>query len=70
MNERIRELAILARKFATSRDPFDEYDVAFDETKFEQKFAELIVKECLAECWYDNTPKQISDNIKTKFGVE
>lgn len=46
MNERIKELAILARKFATSRDPFDEYDVSFDETKFEQKFAELIVKEC------------------------
>ena len=46
MNERIRELAILARKFATSRDPFDEYDVSFDETKFEQKFAELIVREC------------------------
>ena len=35
-----------------------------------QKFAELIVRECIAECWYDATPKQISDNIKMKFGVE
>lgn len=34
------------------------------------EFATLIVKECLNECWYDATPKQISDNIKTKFGVE
>lgn len=35
-----------------------------------QKFAELIVQECLAECWYDATPKQILDNIKIKFGIE
>jgi len=35
-----------------------------------EKFAELIVRECIAECWYDATPKQISDNIKMKFGVE
>jgi hypothetical protein len=35
-----------------------------------EKFTESIVKECLAECWYDATPKQIADNIKRKFGVE
>jgi hypothetical protein len=35
-----------------------------------QKFAELIVQECLDECWYDVTPKQIADNIKIKFGIE
>ena len=35
-----------------------------------EKFAELIVRECLAECWYDATPKQIADNIRQKFGVE
>jgi DNA-binding ferritin-like protein (Dps family) len=35
-----------------------------------EKLAEMIVKECLAECWYDATPKQIADNIRQKFGVE
>jgi hypothetical protein len=37
---------------------------------FQEKFAELIVRECLAECWYDATPKQIADRIREKLGVE
>ena len=35
-----------------------------------EKFAELIVKECLAECWYDKTPLEISNAIRAKFGME
>lgn len=60
MNERIRELAEqcwVDRKYGPAW---------FNQ----EKFAELIVRECIAECWYDATPKQISDNIKMKFGVE
>jgi hypothetical protein len=30
----------------------------------------LVLKDCLAECCYDATPKQIADNIRRKFGVE
>ena len=33
------------------------------------KFVNLIIKECLTECWYDATPKQIADNIRNKFGI-
>lgn len=37
---------------------------------WEKKFAELIVQECLMEIWYDATPKQISANIRNKFGIK
>ena len=45
MNNRIKELATKAREFATQKDAFGEYDVSFDDEKFEKKFAELIVQE-------------------------
>lgn len=35
-----------------------------------QAFAELVVKECLKECWYDMTPLEISNAIRAKFGME
>lgn len=66
MNERIKELAERAQHYAEYTTPQGlEWFTAFKE-----KFAELIIDECLAECWYDYTPLQISDNIKTKFGVK
>ena len=61
MNERIRELASQCYEL-TKPDLNERFN--------KEKFAELIVRECIAECWYDATPKQISDNIKMKFGVE
>ena len=34
------------------------------------QFADLIVNDCLAECWYDKTPLEISNSIwSTKFGM-
>lgn len=66
MNERIEELAVAAAP-ANSSIPHSEWNIP---KEFIEKFAELIVKECIAECWYDATPKQISDNIKMKFGVK
>lgn len=50
MNNRkiIQQLASKAREFATTKDAFGEYAIAFDSENFEQKFAELIVRECLA----------------------
>jgi hypothetical protein len=32
-------------------------------------FAHRIIKECLNECWYDATPKEIADNIRMKFSI-
>ena len=65
MNERIRELALQSGAI-----PLVGHDGLIISNLDAEKFAELIVKECIAECWYDATPKQISDNIKMKFGVE
>ena len=49
MNKRIKELARKARALATTKDAFGEYIVYFDTEKFEQEFAELLIKECLIQ---------------------
>ena len=38
--------------------------------EWDRHFAELVVKECLKECWYDKTPLEISNAIRAKFGME
>jgi hypothetical protein len=50
MNERIRELAEQAREFATTRHPVSNIVLSVNSEKFEEKFAELIVRECAAIC--------------------
>lgn len=58
MNERIRELAKQATSYTwNGNDVTEELD--------EQKFAELIVKECI-----DIIPWQYEEKIKEHFGVE
>jgi hypothetical protein len=47
MNERIKELAEQAREFATTRHPVSNIVLSVNSEKFEEKFAELIVAECL-----------------------
>jgi hypothetical protein len=67
MNERIRELAIQSG-LPTALD--------YHQTRYE-KFAELIVKECMEQVWYSredgingNVSQVIKDRIKQHFGVE
>jgi hypothetical protein len=65
MNERIKELWEQAAK-TTQGDSWEE------QTKFTEKFAELIVKEMLQTCedhpaW---TGRMIGEQIKQHFGVE
>ena len=69
MNERIRELQSKSYLMCKQIVDDDGHVVVTPDQWFD-KFAELLVRECIAECWYDATPKQISDNIKMKFGVE
>lgn len=70
MNERIRELRNQAAKFAEVT--YDNYTMAtFNtnksiETLFEEKFAELIVRECAELCLADYD----ADIILAHFGVE
>ena len=70
MNERIRELAEQAGMYIVD-DEFSTYG------KFAEKFAELIVEECIAQCeknaeheWLGSGSKLSAFNIKQHFGVE
>ena len=47
MNERIKQLAEQAREFATTRHPVSNIVLSVNSEKFEEKFAELIVLECI-----------------------
>ena len=47
MNKQIRELAEQAREYATTRHPVSNIILSVNSDLFEQKFAELIVRECI-----------------------
>jgi len=82
MNERIKALMgqTLDEKFAGTWSTMDMQDL----TKFAEKFAELIVRECADACYKHKdvesfgiypvrvamVTKACSDNIKEHFGVE
>lgn len=68
MNERVNELA----KHAWNLCPDPHGETTFDAlTKFEQKFAELIVRECADRCEMSPYPHpNYSVAIKKHFGVE
>jgi hypothetical protein len=70
MNERIRELAKEAAREMNETG-------TYSEPKFQEKFAELIVRECIAQCeknaeheWLGSGSKLSAFNIKQHFGVE
>jgi hypothetical protein len=84
MNERIKELAVQAKEYARSHVAdcrrfgyymeYNEYEL-----RFEKKFAELIVRECIKICSdvEADTEMNLSDGalvcmaeIKEHFGVE
>ncbi len=73
MNERFRELMNQARAQYRNQDlPYEQGLIAYSE-----KFAELIVKECIEQVWYTredgingNVSQVIKDRIKQHFGVE
>jgi hypothetical protein len=74
MNERIQELAQQAGGDVMMIDhgegQGDVYGGVYFDPESLKIFSELIVGECLRECWYDFTPKQIADRIRQKFGIE
>ena len=73
MNERIKLLADQARVLA---DEFQEQWKAgpSNEEFFQEKFAQLIVRECIDWCNAhardDGTAQRIAEDIKKDFGVE
>lgn len=76
MNERIKELAEQAEQYALDKaneGDDEDYDYSFDDD-FQQKFAELLIKECTTKMaleimnnsWIDDAVK----NTHEHFGVE
>ena len=74
MNERIKQLAIEAKLIASEPNGFDQNNLS----KAQQKFAELIVQECIDiaqdRAAFDGFPpndvNHIIDEIKQHFGVK
>jgi hypothetical protein len=79
MNERIEKLAVEARQYAfgeveNSQDP-TEWSTKYYNEMFEQKFAELILRECADVCenlqkWPSTEPRHCANDIRIHFGVE
>jgi chorismate mutase len=79
MNERIQELIARAEMYADEQNKL--YGVSYSQT-LNEKFAELIVRECMELCkkqeydyWrssedQDFTPIDCADAIKQHFGIE
>ena len=81
MNQRIRQLAEQAREFATTRHPVSNITLSVNSDKFEEKFAELIVRECAdiakgePASFYDRDAYKLgrkfaSEDVLKHFGVE
>jgi hypothetical protein len=72
MNERIQELAEQARQYANSMYPSG-LDIPKWGPAYHQKFAELIVRECIGivkQRWINPDEDVIAEEIKQHFGVE
>jgi hypothetical protein len=81
MNERLNELRLDAGIAQLKDDPrlvvIDREGNVIDPLLGLEKFAELIVKECIEQVWYSredgingNVSQVIKDRIKEHFGVE
>ena len=71
MNERIKELVGQA-KFMAEETVNKQISKNAELDAFAEKFAELIVKECVGLCnqWPDTVRQVMSQQIKEHFGVE
>ena len=72
MNERIKELALQAMTYVTHNPKANKLNSG---DMFDEKFAELIVRECarVADQWVndeDNGHNLVSDRLRQHFGVE
>jgi len=74
MNERIKQLAIEARLIAPEANGFDQTNLS----KAQEKFAELIVAECIVDfyrryldiCSEEDITVQVERYVKEHFGIE
>ena len=74
MNERIKQLALQAMTYVTHNPKANKLNSG---DMFDEKFAELIVRECMEQVWYTredgingNVSEVIKQRMKQHFGVE
>ena len=74
---RIRDLAEHARELATTKHPVSNITLSMNSELFEQKFAELIVRECLNQCYNNGMNDELyagqlkaASYIEQHFGIE
>jgi hypothetical protein len=69
MNDKIKELAIEANLISPESNGFDSTRLSISQ----QKFAELIVRECIGQCqreWYDlNNTKPVENETARDIGI-
>jgi hypothetical protein len=77
MNERIQQLALQAREYANSKEPYEKIKNKAWIDVYDEKFAELIVRECINQCAdndsndeWDKGVRWAAAQIKQHFGVE
>jgi hypothetical protein len=79
MNDRIKDLKKLAIEwgFKQSEESKVPYTLIGLHEKVEEKFAELIVEECVSQCWtvseiehYGSVISECSKRMRKHFGVE
>ena len=68
MNERIKELAEQAENYAAEQN--DKFGVSYKNT-YNEKFAELIVRECAKRVdYWESRQGEHADDLLKHFGVE
>lgn len=71
MNERIKELNIQALvEVLNGQDPDNDIDKMYIPAQFTKKFAELLIRECIAVHVDDYGVDIISNALKKHFGIE
>ena len=71
MNERIEKMAEQASEYASKKDMTGEYVIAFDQDKYNEKFAELLIREFADYAEYQlQIGGTNADKIKQHFGVK
>jgi hypothetical protein len=67
MNERIRLLAEQARQYAIKKIKNSQDPTEWSTAMFEQKFAELIIKECYEHCKGQMLDKEVADTYELTY---
>jgi hypothetical protein len=70
MNERIKKLAEQAREYANSKEPYEKIKNKAWIDVYDEKFAELIIRECVQVLEEDDGATPNGELLMEHFGIE